>query len=157
MQEWTNILNALPSQTPTIEILMANRNINHNQVQATNANYNQLLLNPATNANLEQVLSQLNNLHNLTPLTQAEEATRTPTQKRNPEPQHEPQTDRNIQNMNTSNLQTSKKDENHISNSYEEEIITCKFCDKPFKQAYTLKCHIREIHYNEKITSLTKN
>ena len=60
MQEWTNILNALPSQTPTIEILMANRNINHNQIQATNANQNQLLLNPATNANLEQVLSQLN-------------------------------------------------------------------------------------------------
>ena len=151
MQEWTNILNALPSQTPTIEILMANRNINHNQVQATNANYNQLLLNPATNANLEQVLSQLNNLHNLTPLTQTEEAIRTPTQRKNPEPQHGPQTDINIQNINTSNLQTSKKDENHISNSYEKEILTCKFCDKPFKQAYTLKCHIREIHYNEKI------
>jgi hypothetical protein len=104
MQEWTNILNALPSQTPTIEILMANRNINHNQIQAANANYNQLLLNPATNANLEQVLSQLNNLHNLTPLTQAEEAIRTPTQKKNPEPQHGPQTDINIQNINTSNL-----------------------------------------------------
>ena len=152
MQEWTNILNTLPSQTPTIEILMANRNINHNQFQRTNTNFNQLLLNPTRNANLEQVLSQLNNLHNPTPLTQMEKTNQTPPQSKSPETQNEPKSNIDIQNTNTNNLHNPKNDENCTSNSsthHSEKPHQCKICQKGYFNLSSLLRHT-QIKHEEK-------
>ena len=148
IKECTNINNMGSPETTKREIKIANRRINHNQIQAANTKFNHLLQNPTANINFEQLINQLKNINNQKPSPRTGIKDQMLLQNKN----HETQQNQNTKtsNTNTGSPQATEKDKSHTSESREKQLFKCKFCDKYFNQISSLRHHIISAHHDVK-------
>ena len=117
IKECTNINNMGSPETTKREIEIANRRINHNQIQAANTKFNHLIQNPTANINFQQLINQLNNVNNQKLSLQTGIEDQILPQSKNYETKQKAKSNIKALETNTGSPQTTEKDKSHISES----------------------------------------